>query len=305
MKTEHVLLCTGLMALMSCGPSAEEKAKMEAMGNVSATSIASPDSVTSSLISSSAAIDNQKDTVRKFIRTANLKFKVKSVITSTYNIEDITRRMEGFVIYTNLTSHVDYTNTVNISPDSSLETTYYTVNNEIILRIPKAQLDSTLKLIAKNIEFLDYRIIKADDVALDLLSNNMAQKRYNRSEERITNAIDNKGKKLNETTTAEEIVYDKQQQADHAKIENMRLTDQINFSTINLSIYQRQTIKRELIANDKNIAAYEPGLGSRIAQAFKYGWEMLEAFVILIVRLWGLFLLALVIFLLYRKYKHK
>ena len=119
-----------------------------------------------------------------------------------------------------------------------------------------------------------FRIIKAEDVALQILSNNLTQKRSAKNEERLTNAIDNKGKKLNETTTAEEILLSKQEQADNAKISNLSLTDQIKFSTINLSIYQRQTIKHELISNDKNINEYKPSFGTKLLDALKYGWEI-------------------------------
>ena len=135
-----------------------------------------------------------------------MKFKVKSVIKSTYDIENITNKLGGFVTYTNLSSIINNVTTIAVSADSSLETTYYTVTNSIILRVPNTKLDTTLKEISKNIDYLDFRIIKAEDVALQILSNNLTQKRSAKNEERLTNAIDNKGKKLNETTTAEEIL---------------------------------------------------------------------------------------------------
>ncbi len=286
---------TGIITILffGCGPSSEERAYKE---------LALQDSIPSSFISSSAA-ENRKDTTHKFIRTADLKFKVKSVIHSTYIIEDITKRLDGFVTYTNLVSHIDAVNKIPISADSSLETTFYAVSNLIIIRVPTSLLDTTLKEISKQIDFLDYRIIKADDVALQLVSNNLTQKRTAKNEDRLTNAIDNKGKKLKETTAAEELLLSKQEQSDNAKISNLYLQDQLAFSTIHLNIYQRQTIKRELIANDKNIAAYEPGLGSKIKEAFKYGWEILASFIIMIVRLWGFIVFALVIYWLYKKYK--
>jgi hypothetical protein len=83
------------------------------------------------------------------------------------------------------------------------------------------------------------------------------------------------------------------------------LKDQIKYSTIKLNIYQRQTIKRELIANDKNIDAYEPGFGYKILEAIKTGWNSLETFLLFLMNLWGFFLFAIAIYFLYRKYKHK
>jgi hypothetical protein len=263
------------------------------------------DSTSNAFISSSAAVQNDKDTTRRFIRTADLKFKVKSVIQSTYDIENITNRNGGFVTYTNLTSIINNVTKIAVSNDSSLETTYYTVSNSITLRIPNTKLDTTLKEIANNIDYLDYRIIKAEDVALQILSNNLIQKRSLKNEERLIKAIDNNGKKLNDLVAAEEILLNKQQQADNAKISNLSLTDQINFSTINLTIYQRQTINRELIFNDKTIDSYEPGFRSRLLDALNFGWHMLETFIVFLTKLWALLLFTILIYFIYKKVGHK
>jgi len=296
MQTTKFILGLGLSILLfGCSQSRNEQMESKAMA----------DSTSNAFISSSAAVENGKDTTRRFIRTADLKFKVKSVIKSTYDIENITNRQGGFVTYTNLTSNIDNVTTTAVSADSSLETTYYTVTNSITLRVPNTKLDTTLKEISNNIDYLDFRIIKAEDVALQILSNNLTQKRSAKNEERLTNAIDNRGKKLNETTIAEEVLLRKQEQADNAKISNLSLTDQIKFSTINLSIYQRQTINRELISNDKNIDAYEPGFGTKLFDALKYGWDILETFIVFLTKLWGLFLFAIVVYFIYKKYGHK
>lgn len=296
MQTTKIILGLGLSILLfGCGQSRNEQMESKAMA----------DSTSNAFISSSAAVENGKDTTRRFIRTAELKFKVKSVIKSTYDIENITNRQGGFVTYTNLTSNINNVTTTAVSADSSLETTYYTVTNSITLRVPNTKLDTTLKEISNNIDYLDFRIIKAEDVALQILSNNLTQKRSAKNEERLANAIDNKGKKLNETTIAEEVLLSKQEQSDNAKISNLSLTDQIKFSTINLSIYQRQTIKRELISNDKNIDAYEPSFGTKLLDALKYGWDILETFIVFLTKLWGLFLFAIVVYFIYKKYGHK
>jgi CTP synthase (UTP-ammonia lyase) len=148
-----IVLC---LAVWACAPSAEEKRKM-VPSNYETTEA-------DSIISSSAAIENKADTVHKFIRTAELKFKVKKVTEATYFIEDITRKMDGFVTYTNLSSHVTNNATTRISDDSLVNLTNFQVQNDMTIRVPNSKLDTTLKLIAKTISFLDYRIIKADDV---------------------------------------------------------------------------------------------------------------------------------------------
>ena len=298
MQTLKIILGIGIFISFAACNSAENRKESFAMANAA-------DSTAIQTVSSSAAEENGKDTTRKFVRTAELKFKVNSVIKSTYDIENITNNQGGFVTYTNLTSNINNVTTIPISADSSLETTTYVVTNTITIRVPNTKLDTTLKEIARNIEYLDYRIIKAEDVALLILSNNLAQKRAGKNTERLTNAIDNRGRKLSETTAAEEVLLNKQEQADNAKISNLTLKDQVNFSTINISIYQRQTIKRELISNDKNITAYEPGFGSKLFESLKYGWEIVEGIIIFLTKIWGLFLFAVVVYLLYKKYGQK
>lgn len=251
-------------------------------------------------ISSSAAVETNKNGNRKFIRTADLKFKVESVVKATYGIEDIVGRQGGFVTYTNLYSTIDNVSTTAISADSTLETTYFTVLNSMTIRIPNTKLDTTLKAIAKHIDYLDHRIITADDVALQILSNDLTQKRASKTERRLTNAIDNRGKKLNETVSSEEILANKQEQSDNAKIANLALNDQIDFSTITISMYQRQDIKRDVISNFKNIDAYEPGFGKKVMESLISGWQILEVTILFLLNLWGLILAAIILFFLYR-----
>jgi len=121
----------------------------------------------------------------------------------------------------------------------------------------------------------------------------------------LVSAIENRGKKLNETTDAEELLVSKQEQSDNARISNLSLKDQIEFSTVNLTIYQRQTVKRELISNDKNIEEYKPSFARKIIESLKFGWNILEAIVVFLIKLWGILLLGIVAFVIYKRYGHK
>ncbi len=134
------------------------------------------DSTMQQSVSSVAAMDTG-DGSRKFIRTAELKFKVIDAIKSTGSIEDIVQKQGGFVTYTHLGRTVDHIRSTAISKDSVKESTYFTLSNSMVLRVPNNRLDTTLKEIAANIDFLEYRIIKADDVALQFLSNELSRKR--------------------------------------------------------------------------------------------------------------------------------
>jgi hypothetical protein len=262
------------------------------------------DSVSIETTSSNAAVV-KKESNRKFVRTADLKFKVKNVAKSTYAIENIVAKNGGFVTFTDLKSTVNEKSETKISQDSTLETTRFTVDNTITLRVPNTQLDTVLKLMVNEVAFLDSRLIKADDVALQLLSNKMAQKRLTSHQKRLEQGIDTKGKKLNDITNAEDKVLDRETESDETVLKNLSLEDQVNFSTVTLYLYQRESVLQEMVANEKSINAYRPHIGLQILDGLKTGWFMFEAIIAFIVQLWSIIVLIILGLFIYKKYLKK
>ncbi|MBF4492029.1 DUF4349 domain-containing protein [Flavobacterium sp. MR2016-29] len=258
----------------------------------------------STAVSSSAAVE-KKDSKQKFIRTADIKFKVKNVVKSTYAIENATQKFGGFVTYTNLQSNIHDQIKTKISQDSTLETTKYSVENNITIRVPNTQLDTVIKTIAKQIDFLDFRIIKADDVSLKLLANQLSQKRSKVSEKRVEKAIDAKGKKINDIIEAENSLDDKKEANDNRTIDNLSMQDQINFSTISLQLYQNETIKQEITAGERDSAFYKPNLGIQIVDSLKTGWYILQSILVFFLNLWPIILIILGSIFVYKKYGKK
>ena len=296
-NTKIVLALLAFGLVLSCKESAESR---EEALNYSIIE----DADSTSVISSSAAVEN-KNSNRKFVRTADIKFKVKNVAKSTYAIEDATTKFGGFVTYTNLQSNIYSEDRTKVSQDSTLVTTKFKVDNNITIRVPNTKMDTVIKTIAKQINFLNYRIIKADDVSLQMLSNEMAQKRSNSSEKRLENAIDSKGKKLNQVINAEETLDAKKEQNDATKLQNLALQDQVNFSTLTLNIYQDESIKQEMVANEKSINAYRPNIGLQIWDSIKTGWFTLEKIISFLVVLWPFALIGFLGFLGYKKFLKK
>lgn len=251
-------------------------------------------------ISSTAAKVN-KDSSRKFIRTADMRFRVKNVRTSTTRIEDVVARFDGFVTHTHLSSDVDRRTEIPVSKDSLLATTYYTVRNDMTIRIPNTVLDTTLRLIAREMLFLDHRTISADDVTLQMLANRIRQKRLDRHTGRVTRNIDQRNDRLYESTYAEDRVLDRALQADETYIQNLRMQANVDYSTVHLSFYQSQNVERELIANLQDIDAYKPSFGNNAKEGFLKGWEVMKEFFVGLITIWPLYLLAAFIWMLVRR----
>jgi hypothetical protein len=258
----------------------------------------------STAVSSSAAVE-PKNSAQKFIRTADIKFKVKNVVKSTYAIENAVAKFGGFVTYTNLQSNIHDQIKTKISQDSTLETTKFSVENNITIRVPNTQLDTVIKSIARQIDFLDFRVIKADDVSLKLLANQLSQKRSATNEKRVEKAIDTKGKKINDIMEAENTLASQKEANDSKTIENLSIQDQVNFSTITLQLYQNETIKQEITAGEKDSAYYKPNLGIQIIDSLKTGWYILQSILVFLLNLWPFILISLGGFFLYKKYGKK
>ncbi|WP_118950628.1 DUF4349 domain-containing protein [Taibaiella helva] len=292
MKTLPIMAATAITLLMSGCARYDAQKEAAALSETAAAETA-------------ASADSALTTApqRQFIRTSNMKFRVKNVAQTTYQIEELTRKAGGFVTYTHLESTTDARNVKAVSADSALETLHYTVVNNMTLRVPNMLLDSTLNAIAALVDHLDYRTIKADDVALQIKANQLAQARATNYGSRTRTAINNRGRKLQETVAAEEAATVRRREADEAGLANLSLQDQVSYSTVSLSIYQRTETKRWIIPNDDNADDYRPGFGLRLAESLKGGWHLLQDVVILFSRLWIFLLLGSIAYFLYRRYR--
>ncbi|WP_232065311.1 DUF4349 domain-containing protein [Rhodocytophaga rosea] len=101
---------------------------------------------------------------------------------------------------------------------------------------------------------------------------------------------------------AEENLLSKQQEADAGTIRNMNYMDQVNFSTIKLTLYQPHTTFQEKTYQYPAIQAYEAPLTSRLYEAFLSGWKVFEQLLVFLVNIWALLVIGFVAYLLYRKH---
>jgi hypothetical protein len=78
--------------------------------------------------------------------------------------------------------------------------------------------------------------------------------------------------------------------------------DAVNYSTVTLFIYQRESLKREVISNYENVEAYEPSFGSKVSSSLAIGLKGLEAILLFFITIWPLIILGIIGFILYKKY---
>ncbi|RZJ72990.1 DUF4349 domain-containing protein [Flavobacterium sp.] len=287
-------------------------AKYDASAEATAAEEASPLADTASVgnsgkpennLSSSAAVATN-DGKRKFVRTADIRFKVSNVSQSTTKVEDAVASAGGFVVNTDLKSSVNETRDIKKSEDSIVRTTVYTVHNDMTIRVPNYNLDATLKTISREVGYLDYRIIKAEDVNLQLKSTELEQKRLSRFKTRVEGAVAGKGKKLVDINDTEENLLSKQETSDAALLRKMELEDKIAYSTVALQLYQDEAVKSVTLANlDSEV--YRTSFGVKALDSLKTGWYILEGILVFALNLWPFILIGLGLFFVWKKLSKK
>ncbi len=238
---------------------------------------------------------------RKFVRTANLKFLTKNVQKTTSIIEKTVHGVGGYIAISDLKTNIVEKTETKISQDSLLESTKYLMSNNMSIRIPNQKLDIIIDSIESQISFLDSRHISQDDVSLQLLSNKLSQIRDENQKKQIENAVASKGKKLNQIENAIQSAATIAENNDNSNLKNISLQDQINYSTINIDMYQREQINQIVLVNPENIASYEPHIGIQIWESIETGWQVLEFIILSIIKLWGIIALAFLAFFLYQR----
>ncbi len=239
---------------------------------------------------------------RKFIKTGSLRFKVKNVQEASNRIEDIVEKYDGFITHSELSSNITQVNEVEISEDSVLLNKAYEMSNKITLRIPNQNFDKVLREIQPVMTFLEYKKVSADDVSLNLLASDLRKKRYSEFENRYKHEIATKGKKLEETANSEEKLFDYQTQADINNVETLSIKDKVNYSTVEIEVFQPISNMIELQPNMDNDFAYQPHFLRRIWQSFRTGWFVFEEVLVFLTKFWMLMLVLTSGFWLYKVY---
>jgi len=281
--------------LTSCGPSAKEiESKRMADSVLVADSISKKPSISKDL-----SLTTRTPNDKKYIKTAETKFLVGNVRAASDKIEDLAAKYSGYVTYSNLGNHESDYSRIEISRDSLIISRKIVVENNLVLRIPNENLDSLVREMNKLILFLDYRIVKMDDISFTVLANQKASERLQNTELRQQKHIDKKQSKLKEAVSAEENVLNRQIQADNLQIENLALADQVKYCTLTIYIYQKPIYYSETQVLP-NTDSFRPNLFNRILNALVDGWVVLEYFIVFLFQIWWISLIAICVFIGYK-----
>jgi hypothetical protein len=245
-------------------------------GGLVTSSNSTPQEAFTTAVSGRQAIDSAKT----FVRTAELRFRTANALQTTLAIEAEVARQGGFVLQNHLGTSTTSRTVRPVSADSSLEITHLEVQNSIVVRVPWQKLDTTLRAIGRWAEFLDYRRVNARDVGLDHLANELTRLRNQQV------ASDPGGQQ----PAARQLALQAQTAADEARLNNLRLADEVRYSTVQIDIYQRPTVQYAHLPRERAVPVYQASLGEQMQRGLVFGWQMLRGLVLALVYAWPLLL---------------
>lgn len=245
-------------------------------------------------IMSSSAARPIADSLGQFIRTANLKFKTKNVVQSSFAIEDIVAENSGYIQHSKIQGEIQREDLVRFSKDSAWKITQFVTVNHLTARVPVAKLDAALKDMRPLVTYLDHRIVDAENIGFDLFYNQLKQARIA--------AYSQKSEQFSSKDQAEmsDQVLQRQMESDDALVENMRQLDQVRFSTIDIYMYQNSEIRKEKVVFYEEVDSYNAPFGSAFLESLSDGWRVIQVLVLLLVKAWSILLILFAAWFIYK-----
>ncbi len=258
------------------------------LDTISESDLNLPTDSTSVVPDNSNLTQNETLKNKKFIRTAESKFRVKDVKQTTQKIHDLTNKYGGYVSNMNLRSESIKSKKVQINADSLAKVERFTVRNQLTIRVPNQQLDSLLRDIFRMVDYWDNCELKTDDASLLLLANSLKAKRLEGFADRNKAHIDKKKGNITVAAEVEKEVLTHENQADNYKVDQQSIEDRVNFSVVNLEIYQTESIQTTVMPDMKSIESYRPNIFLQVGDSLKDGWLVFENILVFLVKLWPL-----------------
>ena len=232
----------------------------------------------------------------KLVKTAGLHCKVHDVEKSTRAVSAIAQQFGGMVFNLSMEYEETGRNELPLSADSLMIVTVATPQANMTIRMPSQNLEAFMYGVADIGYFTRSSTLNIDDRSLQYLENNLKQQSRTAV---ITGSSLRRDKSFTHTRAIQvkDDVIDKQ-------LANKSIDAQVNYSTVSLTLYQNQVIRKEVVANYA-VADYQLPFSQRLGNAISNGWQMFQSFLLVLAHLWMFVFITAGGYFYYRFLQHK
>ena len=215
--------------------------------------------------------DLKMEVERMIIKTAEIRFQVEDLKTSTKKIEEITAQFGGLV------SSMNQTNS-----DYSLE-------NFITIRMPADKFDVFMEQIGKESIYTNYTRINSEDVTEEYQDISTRLKTKKEVRDRYIDILRNKAKTVEDILAAEEKIRVIQEEIESVEGRLKFLNDKTALSTINIAIYQE-------VDYVKPPQVFRKPFFTKLKEGFVNGWVLIQQIIVGLVTIWPILLILALLY---------
>ena len=232
----------------------------------------------------------------KLVKTAGLHCKVHDVEKSTRAVSAIAQQFGGMVFNLSMEYEETGRNELPLSADSLMIVTVATPQANMTIRMPSQNLEAFMYGVADIGYFTRSSTLNIDNRSLQYLENNLKQQSRTAV---ITGSSLRRDKSFTHTRAIQvkDDVIDKQ-------LANKSIDAQVNYSTVSLTLYQNQVIRKEVVANYA-VADYQLPFSQRLGNDISNGWQMFQSFLLVLAHLWMFVFITAGGYFYYRFLQHK
>ena len=267
----YILICISLLSCQSNESKMEREASYDKADTVSVTGLTG-DSV-------------------KLVKTASINCKVKDAHQGARAISQLAQKLGGMISHQNIESVQNQSKELPISADSIMVITSYATQADMTARIPAHNLEEFMYRISSIGYFTFNSRMDVDDKSLDYLA--AALKQQNRNE-----VVNRGGNRKAKSLTDTQLIQAKDEVVDQ-EIANRRIDADVQYSTVQLNLFQNPVVRKEVIAN-YSTSGYELPFNTRLYNALSIGWGFFLNFLLVLAYLWPFIFLTIVVWMGYK-----
>jgi hypothetical protein len=226
----------------------------------------------------------------KLVKTASIDFKVKDVEKAGWGVSALAQQLDGKIYHQQLETIEGERKELKISGDSLMVITAYTPHAAITVRVPSEHLELFLHNIAELGYYTSSSQLDIEDKSLAFLANDLKQK--NRQGE-----LSKPGNTARDLASMQSIKV--KDDMIGQGIANRAIDADVDYSLVNISLFQNALVRKEVIAN-YILTGYELPFHKRLLNTIGSGWEMFLSFVLFLAHFWMFLLAAGITWITYR-----
>jgi hypothetical protein len=218
----------------------------------------------------------------KLVKTARIDFKVKDVEKAGWGVSALAQQLGGKIFHQQLETMEGERKELKMSDDSLMVITAYAPHAAITVRVPSENLELFLHNIADLGYYTSSSRLDIEDKSLAFLENELKQNNSQRELIKPGNTV--KALASMQSINVKDAMIEQH-------IANRAIDADVNYSLVNISLFQNSLVRKEVIAN-YILTGYELPFHKRLLNAIGNGWEMFLSFVLFLAHLWMFLLVA-------------